>query len=107
MGGLEEGVALVGPVEEPVVGLGLGLGGDPGGQVALPGGVLVDVVAQEEHEVEVVLGHLLVGRPVAGGAQLAGGEGDAQLVDARPPWSGVVRVRPTGLVKSPTRKRYQ
>jgi hypothetical protein len=73
---------------------------------AVPARALVDVVAEVDDQVEVVLGHVLVGGIQARLEVLARREGEPQLVGLRAR-AGMVRVRATGLSASPARKRYQ
>lgn len=85
VGGLEIGIGFVEGVAEPVVGKGLCLAAEVGaaadGVFGADAFVLVDVVAEEEDEVEVVLDQVAVGRVVAGLIVLAGGEGKAEAVE--------------------------
>ena len=75
------GVALDLPQPDPVVGQRLDL---TYGDVASPDGSLVrtfvEVVAEEGHQVEVLLGHVGIGREEAGRVVLAAGDGEGEPV---------------------------
>jgi len=66
--------------------------------------VLVDVVAEVHDEVEILPGHVPVGRVVTVFELLTGGEGEGELAHRPSDW-GTVDVRPTGLVSAPALKR--
>ena len=81
--------------------LAAGVAADPAGVR----GSLVDVVADEHHQVEVLGGQVAVRGVVALLEVLARAEPEPQPLRAsrRPP--GAVRVRPTGLTSPPAMKR--
>ena len=106
VGGLEVGVGLVLGVPEPVVGAGRPARRRRGGGAGCAGRVLVDVVAQVQDQVEVLLGQVPVGGVVALLEVLAGDEGQVQATEGAPR-VGAVRVRPIRLRWPPARKRYQ
>ena len=67
---------------------------------------LVDVVAEEEHDVEVLVGE--VRRTGSSSRPASAGTRRTRRQRGRPtPLAGVVRVRPTGLISPPARNRYQ
>ena len=76
-------------------------------RLVLPRGVLVEVVAQVKHGVEVSAGgEVAVGGEVAGLPVGAGHDAELQAFDGGP-GGGAVRVRPAGETSWPKVKRYQ
>ena len=98
VGGLEVRVGFVLGVAVAIVVERGELGADVLANAALAGRAFIDVVAEVDDQVEVLLGHVLVGGEEAGFVVLAGGEGEAESRRAGRTVAGSVRVRPMGLV---------
>ena len=90
--GLVLGVAVAIVVER------VELGADVLADVAVAAGAFIDVVAEVDDEVEVVLGHVVVGGEQAAFVVLAGGEGEAEIGGQWRRRAACVRERPMGLV---------
>ncbi len=109
MCGLEARIAPVERVATAVAGEARGLAAVVTANVAargdvFAGAVLVDVVTEVHHEVEVLVGQVAVGRVVAVLELLHEAKANVSSLTARPRW-GTVAVRPTGLVSAPALKR--
>ncbi|GAA3090330.1 hypothetical protein GCM10020001_001760 [Nonomuraea salmonea] len=112
MGGAQVGVGLVEGVAAPVVGQRDGLGPAVVTDVAagaeqVVAALLVDVVAEVEHEVGLFGGDCGVGGEVAVLVVGAGADRHAQRAADRAGGAGAVSVRPVGETYGPALKRYQ